>query len=46
MLHIYSTVKIDVIKMYIIIYHIIKLIMLSIHLKRVVQINNGFYVKV
>ena len=34
MLHIYSTVKIDVIKMYIIIYHIIKLIMLRIHLKR------------
>ena len=33
MLSIYSTVKISVIKMYVIIYHVIKLIMLRIHLK-------------
>ena len=34
MLQIYSTIKLDAIKIYVIIYHMIKLIMLRIHLKR------------
>ena len=46
MLQIYSTFKLDAIKIYVIIYHMIKLIMLYAFIWSAVQIINEFYIEV